>query len=108
MKSEGKSNPKREILKQLSAPFKVLKKEGAIDSINEGLLQYYAEQGHSDLKTLHQWNKEGKRVKKGSEAFLVWAMPKKMKPKATPEADEMEFFPICYLFSSDQVEEAKR
>lgn len=46
MQKEVKMNNNRETLKQLSAGFKMLVKEGAIDSINTGLLNYYAEMGH--------------------------------------------------------------
>ena len=105
---------KREELKALSNPFKVLLKEGAIDTINEGLVAMYAEEGHRNLKTLKQWNKEGKQVIKGEHACLIWGTPKKINRGEQPEQatepteeNEDNFFPICFLFSEKQVQERR-
>lgn len=104
---------KREELKALSKPFKMLVEIGEIDSINEGLTAYYAEQGHKNLKTLRQWNEINMSVKKGEHAFLLWGSPKKIdKPNEVPviEADptapkeQTEFFPVCFVFSENQVQ----
>lgn len=104
-----KSNPNREKLKQLSAPLKVLKKAGAIDSINEALVEMYESQGHKNLKTLYQWNQAGKRVRKGEHALLLWGTPKEInikraKEQGTPEDELLNFFPVCYVFSESQTE----
>lgn len=56
---------KREELKALSAPFKMLLKEGAIGSINEGLANYYASLGHTTLNSYKKWKEQGFQVKKG-------------------------------------------
>lgn len=99
---------KREILKQLSAPLKALLKTEAIDSINDGLKMIYANQGHTILKTLRQWNKEGKHVKKGEKALCLWGRPKQHEQEQetdepTEEHDPLNFFPLCYVFSNLQV-----
>lgn len=99
---------KREILKRLSAPLKALLKAEAIDSINDGLKMIYANQGHTILKTLRQWNKEGKHVKKGEKALCLWGRPKQHEdepesPEETEKHDPTDFFPICYVFSNLQV-----
>lgn len=101
---------KREQLKAISTPFKLLIKEGAIGSINEGLANYYAEMGHTTLKSLKKWNEEGFKVKRGSQALLMWAEPKPINKKneviknETNKEDEELFFPLAYLFSNLQVE----
>lgn len=102
---------KREELKTLSQPFKTLLKEGAINTINEGLRTVYAGQGHTTLKTLKQWNLEGFQVKKGEHAFLLWGSPV-TRPKQEPEptdddTDESDFFPVCFVFSQYQVQERR-
>lgn len=97
---------KRAELKELSQPFKPLVKMGAIKSINEGLRRIYADQGHTVLKTLRQWNTEGMRVIKGEHAFLLWGAPvSKSDKKETESTDnETEYYPICFVFSQKQVE----
>lgn len=96
---------KREVLKGLSKPLQALKKEGAIDSVNEGLKEIYAQSGHIELKTMWQWNKAGKRIKKGEKALCLWGRPKRDQEIETgeePESDKMDFYPICYVFSNLQ------
>lgn len=120
---------KRAELRQMSAMLKPLIESGAIGSINEGLINIYRDEGHSELKTFEQWKKEGKRVKKGEKALLLWGRPKKMKQGAQAESGtahgaqataygtnagsgaqgESEagdtYFPLCYVFSDKQVRE---
>ena len=98
---------KRQELKAISAGFKMLVKEGAIDSVNEGLVNYYREQGHAVLKSYKQWKEEGFQVKKGSKALLLWGEPqpiKKQGQEGKPEDKEDAFFPLAYVFSNLQVE----
>ncbi len=101
---------KREELKALSAGYKLLIKEGAISSINEGLAMYYAELGHKVLKSYRRWKEAGYQVKRGSKALLMWGEPKPIKkgeePQATEEQEE-HFFPVAYVFSNLQVEQIK-
>jgi hypothetical protein len=96
---------KRTELKELSQPLRMLMKEGAIESINEGLKGIYKDNGHSVLNTLNQWNKQGKQVKKGEKALLLWARPKHVERvnEETTEVDEFDYWPICYVFSDTQV-----
>lgn len=99
---------KREILKGLSKPLQLLVKSEAIDSVNEGLRDLYKEDGHAELKTLRQWNREGKRIKKGEKALCLWGRPKQREEAEThneeTEDDEMSFFPLCYVFSNLQIQ----
>lgn len=109
-KQSRKSNPKREELKKLSAGLKELVKIGAIPTINEGLKEIYKQNGHSELKTLRQWNREGKKIIKGEKALLLWGSPRKIniaKKESSDEIEKMDFYPICYVFSNKQVEQRK-
>ena len=103
MKQEIKQ--KREELKSLSAGFKLLIKEGAIGSINEGLVNYYAEQGHTTLNSYRRWKELGYQVKKGSKALLLWGEPvtRNENEQLTEEKKE-KFFPLAYVFSNLQVQ----
>lgn len=100
---------KRTILKQLSEPIKVLVKMGQLERINDGLKAIYAQSGHSELKSLKQWNDEGKRIRKGEHALCLWGQPKQRTPQPTDETteenDSLNFFPLCFVFSNLQVYE---
>lgn len=101
---------KREELKAISAGYKLLVKEGAIESVNEGLAMYYAELGHKVLKSYRRWKEEGFQVKKGSKALLMWGEPKayrKNEEQQQTEEKEEQFFPLAYVFSNLQVEPIK-
>jgi len=100
---------KRNELKLLSVGIKQLVKEGKYNTVNEGLIDLYAEIGHINLKTLHQWNEINLSVRKGEKALLLWGTPKKAEKKQevkTPEQEEkeMEFYPLCFVFSEKQVQ----
>lgn len=105
------TNPRREELKALSQGLSMLKKEGAIDTINEALAELYSGQGFKELKSLKAWNKEGRLVKKGEKAFLLWGKPKQRKKEEQPpqsaeqkpeEEKNMDFFPVAYVFDITQ------
>ncbi len=98
----------RDKLRQLSAEAKAIVEAGEAGSVNEALIMMYSEDGHEEFKTFHQWKDEGKSIKKGSKAFLVWASPKAIPhPDPESEKDELDYFPICYLFSNKQVTERR-
>ena len=101
---------KRAILKGLSQPLQLLVKEGALSSVNDGLKGIYAQLGHMELKTIQQWNKEGKNIRKGSHALCLWGAPKQRELQQQEEADSedndtLHFYPICFVFSNLQVYE---
>ena len=100
---------KREILKGLSKPLQQLGKNGAINTVNDGLKEIYAQSGHIQLKTLQQWNRDGKRVVKGSHALCLWGAPKpidkQQEDNQDGENDPTDFYPICFVFSNLQVNE---
>lgn len=81
---------------------------GVIDapSINAALIELYNKEGHSNFKTFNQWKAAGKSIIKGSKAFTVWGSPRDSKPDPQAEKDEYQFFPLCYLFSEQQVHDS--
>lgn len=81
-------------------------------TINEMLFEILYRRGEAkDFKTFWQWKDEGKTIKKGEKAFLIWGQPIKAhhKTEAKPETEtpdqdeEFKYWPICYLFSNLQV-----
>ena len=97
---------RRQELQAISMPLQKLVKHGAIDSVNEGLINFYAQQGHNDLNTFNQWTSKGYAVKKGEKALCLWGKPKQNKKEKNQEnqSEDFTYFPICYVFSSKQVE----
>lgn len=72
---------------------------------------YPASEGTKVYKTFQQWKNEGATVKKGEKAFLIWGSPvnakhqtedQKVEEEET-EGYEYEFYPLCYVFSENQV-----
>lgn len=104
--TKTRTHEAREMLKALSRAAKLLVKEGAFDTVNEAVIETaYRNSEHYTFKKFSEWKEEGKRIKKGSKGFPVWARPKEMKKEDHPDIeDEFSFFPICYLFSNAQVE----
>lgn len=91
-------------LRARSNAVKVLMQAGFYDSVNEGLLDMYTTDEHTDFATFWDWKKQGKSVIKGAKGFPIWGRPVE-KPQADPSAqeDEETFWPLCYLFSNAQV-----
>lgn len=90
--------------------------------LNYFIVKYiYTPQGEKkEFKTFREWKAEGASVRKGEKAFLIWGQPRKgfkngeeteqaanapKEPQTEAEklARQYEFFPLCYLFSEDQV-----
>jgi hypothetical protein len=100
---------KRIKLIEMSKFLRIIAKETGY-SVNDLLIESYTKGEHEEFKTLKIWNKEGYKVKKGEEAFLVWGKPKKgddqeEKPTEPTEDDikKGKFWPMAYLFSNAQV-----
>ena len=73
-------------------------------TINEGLIDTYSKGNELEFNTFKQWKEKDFQVKKGSKAFAVWGKPRKVPVPDSDKDDEFKFWPICYLFSQDQVE----
>lgn len=110
MEAKTDHKAKREALKELSKQVKPLVKTEEFDTVNEAVIElFYRDEDNQEFNTLHEWNKKGYKVKRGSKAFAVWASPRKLKPTDpapddSEEGKEDKFYPLCYLFSNAQVE----
>lgn len=107
----------RERRKELQTLSGIAKKRMEADlegyTVNEALIQMYREANPKikDFKTLKEWNKLGFSVSKGETAFLVWGRPnqaqeeqEQTEPQSQDDNEEL-FYPLCYLFSDQQVKE---
>lgn len=74
MKEEMKA--KRQQLKELSRIIQIAVKDGQYPSVNEGLAEMYAQEGHTELHSFKEWLTKGFVVKKGEKALLMWGQPK--------------------------------
>lgn len=82
-------------------------------TINNIIVEHIYKKGeHKEFHTFKGWLKEGKAVKKGETAFLVWGRPKAVQEqeagKETEQDDEDTFYPVSFIFSNAQVREIKK
>lgn len=113
MSKSTKSDRKEQYLKnrktliELSQVIRIGVKEGAFDSVNEGLKECYMKQNPDidEFKTFQQWKQEGATVRRGEKAFLIWGQPRQVEqvPEGSNEPEEFKYWPLCYLFSNRQV-----
>nr|WP_321357186.1 ArdC-like ssDNA-binding domain-containing protein [uncultured Draconibacterium sp.] len=96
--------------KQLIAQSQVIRaliEAGEYDTVNEGLIETYIEAnpGAEEFNTFNQWKEKGYTIVKGSTAFVVWGQPRKAQqtPEGSDEPEEYKYWPLCYLFSNEQV-----
>lgn len=103
---------RRKALKDLSNELKTMAEQSGNEAhVNDLLREFYAETGHTQLKTFDQWKAEGYFVRKGEKALLLWGKPtasKASKQTATEQGKaeedaENDFYPLAYLFSQQQV-----
>ncbi len=81
-------------------------------TINDIIADWYRQEtGAKEFKTFGQWLAQGKAVKKGEKALLLWAKKRhvtKQEEATTPNGDPTEtnykFYPVAYLFTEKQVE----
>lgn len=103
---------KRESLKELSKIVKMGISQGIYESVNQGLVEIYKEEGHTEIHSFRGWLANGFAVKKGEKALLLWGEPRKggkqEKPAEETKEDEYKFFPLAYVFSQKQVEPLKK
>ncbi|MBS1684776.1 MAG: hypothetical protein JSS76_08480 [Bacteroidetes bacterium] len=107
-------NPRRD---ELRAICRALPPRGEGETVNEQLAAHYAEQGYKVLKSYKQWQEEGRQVKKGETALLLWGKPNQHKEKQTADGqtvqvptlqqdDDTKFFPLAYVFDITQTKPA--
>lgn len=103
---------RRKALKDLCNTLQAAAKTaGMEESPNELLREYYAQAGHTELKTFEEWKQAGFYIRKGEKAILLWGHPKPSrqakeaaKQAGKPEEEaENDFYPLAYLFSNQQV-----
>ncbi|KAB2916163.1 MAG: hypothetical protein F9K23_08615 [Bacteroidetes bacterium] len=105
----------RERLKLLSLEVKDLVEDGTFETINDAIMEtLYKSREHRTFNSFMGWKQQGKKVKKGEKAFLLWSKPKQVPKENTPQTDESDenkqedeykFYGIAYLFSNAQVED---
>ncbi len=104
-KSNIKKEKKQEIrgnLKKISEIIKPLKDKGEVQTINEGLIRRYEEQGHKNLKTYSEWLSIGRQVKRGSKALYLWRRQTSFTAEENGEEKEIFYYPFLALFSEKQ------
>lgn len=104
----------RERLKLLSLEVKDLVEDGTFETVNDAIMEtLYKSPTNRTFNSFMGWKQQGKQVKKGEKAFLLWSKPKHIaKEQAQQEEteenkqeDEYKFYGIAYLFSNAQVED---
>lgn len=103
---------RRKALKDLCNALQAAAKAAGIEQKpNELLRDFYAQSGHTELKTFEEWKQAGFYIRKGEKAILLWGHPKPSrqakeaaKQAGKPEEEaENDFYPLAYLFSNQQV-----
>lgn len=118
------ADAKRKALIDLSGAVKLMMATGQLPvmKVNDALVLIYSERAGvspNDWSTFQGWKKEGRAVRKGEKAVLIWGQPREMKGKTeiedpeTGQTEEAERkykrFPVAYLFHRGQTEtEAER
>lgn len=80
-------------------------------TINEMIIQLYKAAGATTLKTFEGWKENGRKVKKGAKALIIWSGKKSGKEKEVSENEsesqkEYKFFGVAHLFDFSDTEEA--
>lgn len=97
----------RERLKELTEEVRPLIDQCRFETVNDALIAvHYRNEEHYTFNTYQGWRKEGKQVRKGEKAFLVWARPKDLlrENDETGKEDHQKFFPVAHIFSNAQVD----
>ena len=109
---QANARARRKALKDLCNTLQAAAKAAGIEETpNELLREYYAQAGHTELKTFDEWKQAGFYIRKGEKAILLWGHPKPSrqakeaaKQAGKPEEEaENDFYPLAYLFSNQQV-----
>lgn len=109
---QANARARRQALKNLCNTLQAAAKAAGLEeSPNELLRAYYAQAGHTELKTFEEWKQAGFYIRKGEKAILLWGHPKPSrqakeaaKQAGKPEEEaENDFYPLAYLFSNQQV-----
>lgn len=108
---------KRKVLQTLSHAVLNMAEETGIDpeeyKVNDLLMMLvYNPENEFSFNSFNGWKRDGYTIKKGAKAFLLWGQPinsDKQEDKETAQGTEEEentdktFFPLAFVFRSDQV-----
>lgn len=80
-------------------------------SVNDKIMNFiYNPKNNLEFRSFRNWKEQGYTVKKGSKAFLLWGQPINKNAESKDDlhnvndADNEDiFFPLAFIFSSDQV-----
>ena len=101
------ANSHKDNVKLLSELSKLLKpsvKDGSFANLKAALSDAYTDGKEGvEFKSSSQWTKDGFQLKKNMRAFMFWGSPKEYEK----EGETKRFFPVVYLFSSNQVTAVK-
>lgn len=75
-------------------------------SINELICSIYKSEGVKEMHTFKGWQEEGRKVKKGAKALIIWSAPRKAvkTDQETSEEKQYKFFGIAHLFAMEDTE----
>ena len=79
-------------------------------TVNQIIVNHiYKDDQNLNFDTFKGWLKKGFAVRKGEKAFLLWGRKKQtaIKPNGEERTEELEFFPVTYVFSNVQVDPLK-
>ena len=112
---------KREYLRGLSQTAETMAEGTDFEdcTVNEKLMKFiYNPKNNLEFRSFKKWKEQGFTVRKGQKAFLLWGQPlendknskdkDKQKESTTDEEDNSKFFPVAYVFSSEQVYKIKK
>lgn len=101
---------KRAFLKELTKMVKPLVQAGEYNTYNDAIIStIYTDDENQEFKTFWDWKKAGKKVIKGEQGFIIWGRPIGKTEMSNDQQEEktINFFPVCYIFSNNQVEDIK-
>ena len=98
--SANSHNENVRLLSELSKILKPSVQDGNHSNLKAALIQAYTDGKKGiEFKSLKQWQQEGFSVKKNMKAFMFWGTPKEYEK----DGETRKFFPVVYLYSSNQV-----
>lgn len=95
---------REELLKKCENPEQVELMEAM--TVNQIIVNHiYKDEDNSNFDTFKGWIKKGFAVRKGEKAFLLWGRKKQevQNPHGETKTEELQFFPVTYVFSNKQV-----
>ena len=129
---ERKENPRKTELINRSVQMRKMRQDGMDNAkteeeflmwsdltINAMIMDLYEQQaGTRNFKTFNDWKAAGMMVKKGEKGWIIWGQKRTANKTVEVEnvttgakedaTEEFEYWPVCYLFTEQQVEAIKK